>query len=71
MNNFYEKAIYKPENNFSGQNIQIAGQTIAVLADTRGGIILAGDQFVWSNTERSPVANHLKIQAKTLGAAAM
>jgi len=56
---------------FSGQEIQMAGQAVTVLSDAHGGIILAGDQFVWSNAERSPVVNHLKIQAKILGAAAM
>ena len=56
---------------FSGQEIQIAGQKITVLADTRGGIILTGNQFVWSNSERSYAGNHLKIEAKNLGSVAM
>jgi len=56
---------------FSGQEIQIAGQKITVLADTRGGIILTGNQFVWSNTERTYAGKHLKIEAKNLGAVAM
>jgi hypothetical protein len=56
---------------FSGQEIQIAGQKITVLADTRGGIILTGNQFVWSNTERTYAGNHLKIEAKNLGTVAM
>lgn len=56
---------------FSGQEIQVAGQKITVLADTRGGIILTGNQFVWSNTERIYAGNHLKIEAKNLGAVAM
>jgi len=56
---------------FSGQEIQVAGQKITVLADAHGGIILTGDQFVWSNTERMAAGNHLKIEAKNLGAMAM
>jgi hypothetical protein len=56
---------------FSGQEIQIAGQKITVLADARGGIILTGSQFVWSNTERTYAGNHLKIEAKNLGTVAM
>jgi hypothetical protein len=56
---------------FSGQEIQVDGQTITVLADTRGGIILAGNQFVWSSAERSPAAGHLKIEAKNLASVAM
>ena len=56
---------------FSGQEIQIAGQKITVLADARGGIILTGNQFVWSNTERTYAGNHLKIEAKNLGSVAM
>jgi hypothetical protein len=56
---------------FSGQEIQIAGQKVTVLADTRGGIIVTGNQFVWSNTERTYAGNHFKIEAKNLGPAAM
>jgi hypothetical protein len=56
---------------FSGQEIQFAGQKVTVLADARGGIILAGDEFVWSNTEQSDARNHLKIEAKNLGVMAM
>jgi hypothetical protein len=56
---------------FSGQEIQIAGQNVMVLADAHGEIILAGSQFVWSNLERSEAGNHLKIEAKNLGLAAM
>ena len=54
---------------FSGQEIQIAGQKVMVLADAHGGIILTGSQFVWSNMERTYVGNHLKFEAKNLGPA--
>jgi hypothetical protein len=52
---------------FSGQEIQVAGQKLTVLSDTRGGIILTGNQFVWSNTDRDFADNRLKIEAKNLG----
>jgi hypothetical protein len=52
---------------FSGQEIQVAGQKVTVLSDTRGGIILAGSQFVWSDMERTYAGNHLQIEAKNLG----
>ena len=56
---------------FSGQEIQAGGQKVTVLADARGGIILTGSQFVWSNTERTYAGNHLKIEAENIGAVAM
>lgn len=56
---------------FSGQEIQVDGQKITVLADARGGIILAGNQFVWSSTERTSSAGHLKIETKNLAFVAM
>jgi hypothetical protein len=56
---------------FSGQEIQVGGQKITVLADARGGVILAGNQFVWSSSEPGSAAGHLKIEARNLGPAAM
>ena len=51
---------------FSGQEIQIAGQKLTVLSDARGGIILAGNEFVWSSDEQALAKNNLKIEAKQL-----
>jgi hypothetical protein len=56
---------------FSGQEIQVAGQKLTVLADARGGIILEGNHLLWSSTEPIYAGNHLKIEAKNLGAIAM
>lgn len=56
---------------FSGQEIQIDGQKLTVLADPRGGIILTGTHFVWSNTERTYAGKNINIEAKTLGVVAM
>jgi len=51
---------------FSGQEITIAGQTVTVLADTHGGVILAGNHFLWSATDRGHTGA-LKILARSLG----
>jgi len=56
---------------FSGQEIHVAGQQMTVLSDARGGIILVGNRFLWSNTERGYANNDLKIEAKAIGLAAM
>jgi hypothetical protein len=56
---------------FSGQEIQAAGQRMTVLADTQGGIILMGSDFVWSSHQKNNPGNHLKIEAKTLNIAAL
>ena len=56
---------------FSGQELEIAGQKVTVLADARGGIILTGDQFVWSSTARNYAQNHLKIEARSLAPVTM
>jgi hypothetical protein len=52
---------------FSGQEVQIAGQKVTVLADTHGGVILAGQHFMWSDTGRVYAGSHLKITTKNLG----
>ncbi len=54
---------------FSGQEIQIAGQRLTVLSDTKGGIILMGNDFAWSSHEPSYAKNNMKIEAKPLAAA--
>jgi hypothetical protein len=56
---------------FSGQQIEIAGQTVTVLSQGNGGIIVEGSQFVWSNQDHVYAERNLKIEAKNLGTAAM
>ena len=56
---------------FSGQEIQVAGQKVTVLADAHGDIILMGNQFVWSKSGLSAVNNGLKISAKNLNSVFM
>jgi hypothetical protein len=51
---------------FSGQELAIAGQKITVLSDAQGGIILEGNQFVWSSSARNFASGNLKIEAKSL-----
>ena len=51
---------------FSGQEIQIAGQKLTVLADANGGIILEGNKFVWSSTAQNYASKGLKIEARPL-----
>jgi len=56
---------------FSGQEIQAAGQHITVLADPRGGVLLAANHFVWSSDDLNIADSNLKIVAKNLGANVM
>jgi hypothetical protein len=52
---------------FSGQEIQIAGQKVTVLSEANGGIILEGNNFVWSEGKSVYSGKKFKIQAKNLG----
>lgn len=56
---------------FSGQQIEMAGQKMTVLADTHGGIIVMGDDFVWSSDKKIDSDAHLKIEAMNLGPKAL
>ena len=51
---------------FSGQELQIAGQKMTVLAAADGGVILTGDRFAWASDEQKGGAQDLKIQARAL-----
>jgi hypothetical protein len=51
---------------FSGQEIEAAGQKITVLSEASGGIILTGNQFVWSSAEQNHAGSNLKIEANSL-----
>jgi hypothetical protein len=51
---------------FSGQELQIAGQKMTVLADAEGGVILSGDRFAWSSDGPKSGTHDLKIQARAL-----
>jgi hypothetical protein len=56
---------------FSGQEIEIAGKRMTVLENTHDGIIVMGDDFVWASDEKAASVRGLKIQAKSLGFAAL
>jgi hypothetical protein len=56
---------------FSGQEIQIAGQKMTILSDVQGGIILMGNDFVWSSRAPSYAKNDLKIEVRNLSSVAM
>jgi hypothetical protein len=49
----------------------VAGQKLTVLSEADGGIILEGNQFVWSSSEPVYAGRKLKIEAKNLGTSAM
>jgi hypothetical protein len=56
---------------FSGQEIQIAEQKLTVLSDARGGIIVIGNNFVWSSLNATHATSNLRITARNLGAVAI
>jgi hypothetical protein len=56
---------------FSGQEIQVAGQTVTALSDARDGIIVTGRQFVWCGTNGLDADAPFQIEAKVLAAGAM
>jgi hypothetical protein len=51
---------------FSGQQVQIGGESVEVLADPQGGITLVGDHLFWSSEARTPQADGVKIRAQAL-----
>lgn len=52
---------------FSGEEIQIAGQKLTVLSDAHGGVIVAGNDFLWGSSTRVGLDKGLKVEAKELG----
>jgi len=53
---------------FSGQEIQLGGEKLTVLAEADGGIILEGKQLLWNNGRAIVAAKGMTIQARNLGA---
>lgn len=51
---------------FSGQEVEVAGQKLTVLADAEDGVILVGDRFAWASDETNGNVQDLRIQAKPL-----
>lgn len=52
---------------FSGQTVQVNGDTLDVLADGKGNVLLVGRTFVWSSAEPTSRAGY-RIHAEALGA---
>lgn len=51
---------------FSGQEVEVAGQKLTVLADSANGVILVGDRFAWASDGPKDGMRDLKIQARPL-----
>ncbi len=51
---------------FSGQELQIAGRRVEVLADAQGNIMLVGNHLYWSSTRPDRAPGDLRIQARPL-----
>jgi hypothetical protein len=51
---------------FSGQELEVAGERMTVLADADGGVILTGDRFAWVSTDPRQSPADFKIQARPL-----
>ena len=51
---------------FSGQELQLAGERVQVLADPRGGVMLVGERLFWSSAAPSRTAEHFRIQAHSM-----
>lgn len=56
---------------FSGQEIQIAGQKMTVLAEAGGGVIVMGQDFAWSSGSAGTLRNGIKIEARRLASQAL
>jgi len=51
---------------FSGQEIQLAGQKMTVLAEPGGGVIVMGSDFAWSSGSAATLHNGIQIEARRL-----
>src|SRR5262249_3833735 len=51
---------------FSGQELDIAGQRITILANAKEGVIVEGAQFAWASDQPDNPINGLKIEARKL-----
>lgn len=51
---------------FSGQQIQLKGETVDVLVDARGHVLLVGSRLIWSSEDPKHQADSLRIVARAL-----
>ena len=63
---FASAGIVRAVVTFSGQEFQIAGERVEVLADAQERVMLVGDRFFWSSAEPNRAAANLHIQAHPL-----
>ena len=54
---------------FSGQQIQINGDTCDVLVDRSGNVLVVGRELAWSSSEPAAKAGRYQIEARALGGA--
>lgn len=53
---------------FSGQRIQVNGETLDVLSDAKGNVIVTGRHFAWTSATPTQGAGSYRIEAHRLGA---
>ncbi|NQU11324.1 hypothetical protein HQ590_11065 [bacterium] len=51
---------------FSGQQVRLNGQTIELLADGRGNVLVVSPQFVWSSADPGQPTTGLRVSAERL-----
>ena len=51
---------------FSGQELDIAGERVEILANTEGDVMLLGSRLFWSSKGTGTSTNQLRIQARML-----
>jgi len=56
---------------FSGQELEVAGQRLTVLASAEGQVLVLGDRFAWSSAQPPAGPAELRIQARPLELAAL
>ncbi len=52
---------------FSGQQIRLNGETLAVLVDARGYVLLVGRRLAWTSSDASAKAGEYRFAARLLG----
>ena len=56
---------------FSGQQVEVAGQKLTVLAGGQDRVLVIGDRFVWSTEERQSAPGQFQVEAKPLNLVAV
>lgn len=56
---------------FSGQELEVVGQRLTVLASAAGTVIVLGDRFAWNSGEPQRLPEGIRLEARTLELAAL